>query len=52
MSRATLAEFENERHRPLNRTLVEIRRVLEAAGVIFIEENDEGPGVRLRKTVP
>ena len=26
-----------------------IRRALEAAGVIFIETNGEGPGVRLRK---
>ena len=25
---------------------------LEAAGVIFIAENGEGPGVRLRKTAP
>lgn len=26
-----------------------IRAALEAAGVIFVEENGEGPGVRLRK---
>ena len=26
-----------------------IRRALETAGVIFIQENDDGPGVRLRK---
>jgi ribosome-binding protein aMBF1 (putative translation factor) len=26
-----------------------IRRALEAAGVIFVEENGEGSGVRLRK---
>ena len=26
-----------------------IRAALEAAGIIFIEENGEGPGVRLRK---
>ena len=26
-----------------------VRRALEGAGVIFIDENDEGPGVRLRK---
>ncbi len=29
-----------------------IRRALEAAGVIFIAENGEGPGVRLRKQRP
>jgi hypothetical protein len=26
-----------------------IRRALEEAGVVFIEENGDGPGVRLRK---
>jgi hypothetical protein len=26
-----------------------VRAALEAAGVIFVEENGEGPGVRLRK---
>jgi len=30
-------------------TVESIRTVLEAAGVIFIDENGEGPGVRLRK---
>ncbi len=31
------------------RTVSAIRRALEAAGVIFVDENGEGPGVRLRK---
>ncbi|WP_426959890.1 helix-turn-helix domain-containing protein [Muricoccus radiodurans] len=31
------------------RTLDTIRSALEAAGVIFVPENGEGPGVRLRK---
>jgi len=26
-----------------------VRRALEAAGVIFVDENGEGPGVRLKK---
>lgn len=30
-------------------TVAAIRAALEAAGVIFIEQNGEGPGVRLRK---
>jgi len=30
-------------------TLVALQRALEAAGVIFIAENGEGPGVRLKK---
>ncbi len=29
-----------------------IRAALEAAGVIFVAENGEGPGVRLRKAKP
>jgi hypothetical protein len=31
------------------RTIDTIRAALESAGVIFVEENGEGPGVRLRK---
>ena len=31
------------------RTVAAIRAALEAAGVIFVDENGEGPGVRLRK---
>jgi hypothetical protein len=33
-------------------TLDMIRAALEAAGVIFIDENGEGPGVRLKKPAP
>lgn len=32
--------------------LLAIKTALEAAGVIFVDENGEGPGVRLRKTKP
>ncbi|RCS25945.1 transcriptional regulator [Phyllobacterium salinisoli] len=28
-----------------------MRQAMEAAGVIFVEENGEGPGVRLRKAL-
>lgn len=31
------------------RTVDALQAALEAAGVIFIDENGEGPGVRLRK---
>lgn len=31
------------------RTVEAIQRALEAAGVIFVDENGEGPGVRLKK---
>lgn len=33
----------------LSTTLAKITGALEAAGVIFVAENGEGPGVRLRK---
>ncbi len=45
----TVVDFERGARRPLNRTLRDIRMALEAAGIIFIDEDDEGPGVRLRK---
>ena len=32
-----------------NETLMKLWRTLEAAGVIFIDGNGEGPGVRLKK---
>lgn len=35
-----------------DRTLEAMRCALEAAGVIFIAENGEGPGVRLKKDRP
>ena len=33
-------------------TVAALEKALTTAGVIFIDENGEGPGVRLRKTVP
>jgi DNA-binding transcriptional regulator YiaG len=33
----------------LANNVMAVRRALEAAGVIFVAENGEGPGVRLRK---
>jgi transcriptional regulator with XRE-family HTH domain len=46
----TLIAFENGKRQPYARTLDAIRAALEAAGVIFVPSNGEGPGVRLRKT--
>jgi transcriptional regulator with XRE-family HTH domain len=34
------------------RTVETVRAALETAGVIFVAENGDGPGVRLRKSVP
>jgi len=46
-------DFERGARQPYNRTLVDIRRALEDAGVIFIdaEEGIGGPGVRLKEDV-
>ncbi|MEP9372568.1 helix-turn-helix transcriptional regulator [Mesorhizobium sp. KR1-2] len=51
VAKATIANFEAGRRTPYERTLEDIRAALETAGVIFIEENGEGPGVRLSKLV-
>ena len=45
----TLADFERGARQPYDRTLADIVKALEAAGVEFIQENGGGPGVRLRK---
>jgi transcriptional regulator with XRE-family HTH domain len=45
----TLARLEAGENVPRGSTLAAIRTALEAAGVIFVDENGEGPGVRLRK---
>lgn len=48
VSHDTIVRFEaGEELKP--RTVEAIRRALEEAGVIFVAENGEGPGVRLRK---
>jgi len=49
VGRATIADFEAGKRDPYSRTLEQLQSALEAAGVIFVEENGEGPGVRLRK---
>lgn len=45
----TIARIELEEGAARQSTLTAIRTALEAAGVIFIQENGEGPGVRLKK---
>ncbi len=42
----TNMELDKASHGP---TIATVIRTLEAAGVIFVAENGEGPGVRLRK---
>jgi transcriptional regulator with XRE-family HTH domain len=51
VSADTVVRFEKgDELRP--RTISAIRAALEAAGVIFVDENGQGPGVRLRKSEP
>ena len=46
---STVVDFERSRRAVPDKTVAAIRAALEAAGVIFVESNGEGPGVRLRK---
>ncbi len=46
---AALADVEAGKREPSSRNVDALRRALEEAGVIFLPENGEGPGVRLRK---
>lgn len=52
VAKATIANFEAEKRSAYARTLGDLQGALEAAGVIFVDENGEGPGVRLRKRRP
>jgi transcriptional regulator with XRE-family HTH domain len=48
VARQTVVDFERGARTPYPNNLTAIRAALEAAGVIFVAENGEGPGVRLR----
>lgn len=52
VSRNTIVDFEKGRRTPNPNNLAAISAALESAGVIFIDGDDEGPGVRLRKDAP
>lgn len=47
----TIMRFEGREVEPRGSTLAGLRAAFEAAGVLFVSENGEGPGVRLRKGV-
>ena len=49
VAQSTIINLESGKKTPLQPTLELIQRALESAGVIFVEENGEGPGVRLKK---
>jgi transcriptional regulator with XRE-family HTH domain len=44
----TIVDFERGARSPREVTLLAIRAALESAGVLFIDQNGQGPGVRLR----
>jgi len=48
LTRQTIAAFENETRIPGPNNLLAIRVALEQGGVVFIEKNGGGPGVRLK----
>ncbi|MBS7536754.1 helix-turn-helix transcriptional regulator [Ancylobacter sonchi] len=49
VSRGVIIDFEKGRRTPGTNNLAAIRAALETAGVIFIDQNGNGPGVRLRE---
>jgi transcriptional regulator with XRE-family HTH domain len=49
ISGSMLRDFEKGRRMPTISDLAALRRALEAKGVIIVEGNGDGPGVRLRK---
>jgi len=46
---ATVMRFEAARRPIRPEKALAMRQALESAGIIFVEENGEGPGVRLRQ---
>jgi transcriptional regulator with XRE-family HTH domain len=49
VAKKTIADFEAGNRTPYERTLSDIQRALEDAGIQFIPENGGGRGVRLAK---
>lgn len=49
LGQSTVIDFERERRAVSDSSVAEIRKALEGRGVIFLDENGDGPGVRLRK---
>ncbi len=52
LSESTIRNFEKGRASPSVNNLAAIRRALEDAGVIVIDENGQGAGVQLKKADP
>ena len=50
--RNTISNFETGKYAGDEEKLAAVKAALETAGVIFVAENGEGPGERLRKSKP
>jgi hypothetical protein len=46
---STVVDFEKQRRAVSGEAVVKMRKALETAGVVFIQENGGGAGVRLRE---
>ena len=46
---STVKNFETGRSVPYAKNMADIIAALKTAGVVFVEQNGEGPGVRLKK---
>lgn len=46
---STVVDFEKERRQVADQSIKAMQQALENAGVIFVAENGEGAGVRLKK---
>lgn len=49
LGQSTVIDFERERRAVSDAAVQAIRAALEAAGVVFLPENGNGPGVALKK---
>ena len=49
LGQSTVIDFERERRVVSEQAIAAIRAALESAGVVFLDENGNGPGVALRK---
>lgn len=50
ISHKPLVDFEGGKTKPYASTIEKIRQALESAGVVFVDANGHGPGVRIRKS--
>ena len=49
ISKASILDIETGKTKPKSSTLSFIQRALEEAGIVFVKQNGDGPGVRLKK---